>query len=168
LRIFGYDVSVWGASEEQLRDDARRDPLTGVANRKFLREWLSDAISGSRTNSRSFAVILLDLDNFKRINDSLGHDIGDELLKETSSRLAKLVANDDLVVRLGGDEFVLLIQTSANPDLGDQAAAKVIAAGQQPTFPQSPRVRRSTASRKSFARGYVIPVDLTLLADSLS
>ncbi|KWU19149.1 hypothetical protein AS149_12945 [Burkholderia cenocepacia] len=121
FEVFGYDVSGWVATEQGLREAARRDPLTGMGNRVLLREWISQAIGVNR--KQPFAVALLDLDGFKRINDSLGHDAGDELLCAVSKRLEALMRAGDTVARIGGDEFVLLIR-----DVRTNADAKRIGA----------------------------------------
>jgi diguanylate cyclase (GGDEF)-like protein len=93
----------------QLQHLARHDPLTGLANRSMLESRLRLAIEDARVNQRRFAVLVIDLDRFKSINDSLGHHAGDEVLKEVAHRLRQLDRGTDLLVRLGGDEFVMLL-----------------------------------------------------------
>jgi len=96
-------------AEEQLRQMAYHDPLTGLANRNKLEQYLHDVIISSRRYQPEFALIFLDLDNFKNVNDTMGHDSGDLLLQVIAERLKATVRDSDLVVRLGGDEFVLVI-----------------------------------------------------------
>ena len=88
--------------------EAQHDPLTGLANKRLLQERVDQAISRFHRGAESFAVLMLDLDDFKRVNDLLGHQAGDVLLKETAARLTKLVRETDTVARFGGDEFLIL------------------------------------------------------------
>lgn len=87
---------------------AQHDPLTGLANKRLLQERVDQAIARFRRHGDCFAVLMLDLDNFKRVNDLLGHQAGDELLKEAAARLGKLVRETDTLARFGGDEFLIL------------------------------------------------------------
>ncbi|WP_353673219.1 EAL domain-containing protein [Synechocystis sp. LKSZ1] len=105
------DVTARVQIEEQLKYDARHDSLTGLANRSVLIERIELAIHRlSRHPQACFSLLFLDLDNFKIINDSLGHSLGDLLLMDISQRLKQLVRSVDLVARLGGDEFVILLE----------------------------------------------------------
>ncbi|WP_433085733.1 diguanylate cyclase domain-containing protein [Dactylosporangium sp. CA-052675] len=112
-----------------LTRQATHDPLTGLGNRALLRERLGDALTRAQHGRHRVVVMLLDLDDFKPINDNLGHDIGDELLKIVATRLLRNVPPSDLVIRLGGDEFVILAE-----DLGDPGALadRIIAELAQP------------------------------------
>lgn len=94
--------------QREALDYAQTDALTGLANRRLLDERLEQAILRYRRTGEKFAVIMLDLDHFKRVNDLLGHQVGDELLKEAAVRLQSLVRDTDTVARFGGDEFVIL------------------------------------------------------------
>ena len=132
LEVFGYDVSSWMATEQGLRDAARRDPLTGTGNRTLLREWISQAIGNTHTLGQPFAVALLDLDGFKRINDSLGHDAGDELLCAVSKRLQALMRSGDTVARIGGDEFVLLIRDVKTNADAKRIGSRIVTSLQHP------------------------------------
>ncbi len=95
--------------EEQLVQQARYDVLTGLANRALLREVLIRALAKIRRNKNTFALFFLDLDRFKDINDTMGHDAGDILLKSVAGRLTSRMRENDLVARLGGDEFSIFI-----------------------------------------------------------
>lgn len=91
----------------------RRDPLTGLADRSLLMARLSMLLAGDRSADQRFAVLFIDLDDFKRVNDRYGHLIGDRVLGEVGRRLAHLTRMGDLVVRYGGDEFVALVEQVA-------------------------------------------------------
>jgi diguanylate cyclase (GGDEF)-like protein/PAS domain S-box-containing protein len=113
-----HDVTEQKLNEERLADLAMHDPLTGLANRTLLAERLQQAIDGlvqatqgpaaTGDGQRGLAVFLLDLDDFKEINDVLGHDAGDDMLIAVARRLSALVRPSDTVARLGGDEFVVV------------------------------------------------------------
>jgi len=106
-----HDITSRRRAEGELQHIAYHDSLTDLANRSCFLERLSVAVEHSRTDRRfSFAVMYLDLDRFKLVNDSLGHPAGDELLKEVARRLATCVRPRDLVARLGGDEFAILLE----------------------------------------------------------
>jgi diguanylate cyclase (GGDEF)-like protein len=94
----------------QLAAQALYDPLTGLPNRSLLQDRLEQAIAHSLRNNHPFCVALMDLNRFKEINDTLGHNVGDELLREVSRRLRKIVRAEDTVARMGGDEFVIVLQ----------------------------------------------------------
>jgi diguanylate cyclase (GGDEF)-like protein len=119
-------------SEEQLRHQAFHDALTGLPNRALMNDRLAVALAHAHRNLSRLAVMFLDIDRFKLINDSLGHTTGDELLRLVSVRLSKALREGDTLARLGGDEFILLL-----PGLGEDAAAakvarKVLTALRQP------------------------------------
>ena len=96
-------------AEDQIRFLAHHDALTGLPNRSLLKDRLTQAILQTRRHNPWVSVVFIDLDNFKTINDSLGHTVGDELLKAVASRMVGCVKATDTVVRLGGDEFVILL-----------------------------------------------------------
>jgi diguanylate cyclase (GGDEF)-like protein/PAS domain S-box-containing protein len=97
------------ALERQLRHQAFHDPLSGLANRALLADRAEQALMRSARSGAAVAVVLVDLDGFKFVNDSLGHQVGDVVLVEVARRLESLVRSEDTVARLGGDEFVILI-----------------------------------------------------------
>lgn len=102
------DVTVRRAAEAQAEEMARHDPLTGLPNRLLLRERLQEALGRLHRMGEACAVLLIDLDRFKPINDTLGHPMGDALLKKVADRLRSTVRPTDTVARIGGDEFVIL------------------------------------------------------------
>jgi diguanylate cyclase (GGDEF)-like protein/PAS domain S-box-containing protein len=106
------DVTEEKTAEERIRWSASHDPLTRLANRSLFQQQLEQAIRHARSQGKSAGVLLLDLDHFKQINDSLGHDVGDALLKMFAERLRSVVRARDTVARLGGDEFAIVV-----PDL---------------------------------------------------
>ncbi len=108
------DVTEAKSYEEQLAHQANFDSLTGLANRNLLQDRLHQAIATARRDAGSVAAVFLDVDNFKLVNDSLGHDVGDELLKVVGERLKACVRESDTVARLGGDEFVLVLPTKGD------------------------------------------------------
>ena len=118
----------------KLTYDAFHDHLTGLANRNLLNDRIEHAISLYQRNRCLFAIILLDLDGFKKINDSLGHLIGDHLLIEVSQRLCASVRTGDTVARLGGDEFVILLENLKKRE-DAIATADRIQASMEPTCP---------------------------------
>jgi diguanylate cyclase (GGDEF)-like protein len=120
------------AANRQLRHLATHDALTGLPNRVLLDDRLSQAIARSNRDDRPFAVMLLDLDRFKLVNDSFGHRAGDELLKEVAQRLVNSMRTGDTVARLGGDEFVLILSDARDRTIIDQIARRVVAALEPP------------------------------------
>jgi len=111
---------------------ALNDPLTGLANRRLLAERMSMALAHARRNRTSMAVMYLDLDRFKRVNDTMGHAAGDVLLKMVARRLLASVREEDTVARLGGDEFMIALWHIGDAADAHKVASKVIAAVSQP------------------------------------
>jgi diguanylate cyclase (GGDEF)-like protein len=107
---------------------ALNDPLTGLANRRLLDDRMSGALVRARRNRSSLAVVFLDLDGFKEVNDTLGHGVGDTLLKMVAGRLMATVREEDTVARLGGDEFVVGLWQVTSADHAAAVARKLIAA----------------------------------------
>jgi diguanylate cyclase (GGDEF)-like protein len=101
------DLTDWREAQDQISHMARHDPLTNLANRRLFREKLEQALLRITRNEQA-AVFCIDLDHFKDVNDSLGHPLGDEVLKEVASRLGNCVRRSDTVSRLGGDEFAIV------------------------------------------------------------
>ncbi len=115
----------------QIEHQANYDALTGLPNRTLLHDRLRQAVFAQRA-IRSIAVVFIDLDHFKFVNDSLGHNMGDELLKNMSERLRTVLRPGDTVARLGGDEFVLILNDQANEDVIFRAMQRVAAKVSEP------------------------------------
>lgn len=107
-------LAVYAASRarrtEELEHLARRDYLTGLPNRALLAERLNQALAAARRDNHPLAVLFLDLDRFKHINDSMGHSVGDRMLEQVAARLAQTLRTEDTLARMGGDEFVILME----------------------------------------------------------
>ncbi|HBA73717.1 MAG: diguanylate cyclase response regulator [Geobacteraceae bacterium GWC2_55_20] len=117
---------------KMLEELALNDPLTGLANRRLLADRMSMALVHARRNRSAMAVVFLDLDGFKQINDTLGHGTGDILLKMVAERLLATVREEDTVARLGGDEFILALWHVSGIDYASLAASRAIEALSQP------------------------------------
>lgn len=121
------------AVNRQLIHQTLHDPLTGVPNRTLLSDRLSHGIQTAKREGKALALMVVDLDNFKEINDSLGHHAGDAILKTVAERLRSVLRKSDTVARLGGDEFALVLPCMTDRLAATRAAAKVLAAVGQPT-----------------------------------
>jgi diguanylate cyclase (GGDEF)-like protein/PAS domain S-box-containing protein len=127
------DTTERKALERQLKRQAFHDPLTSLANRALFMNRLEHAIDRCYRHGSSIAVLFLDLDNFKAVNDSLGHEVGDQLLIAVSSRLQESLRPGDTLARLGGDEFTVLLEDNV-PDVSDavRVAERITAALRDP------------------------------------
>ena len=125
-RGVGSDVTAQRNSSEKIAYLARYDTLTKLPNRLMLNEVLGDAMNEARRSKRRCAFIMIDLDRFKAVNDSLGHQIGDRLLEEVSRRLGKIATENELCGRLGGDEFGIVLHDASEHGRVDEVARKVI------------------------------------------
>ena len=120
------DVTDQRKAREMINQQANFDPLTGLPNRRLMLDRLEQLIKQSTRSQTSLAVIYIDLDNFKDVNDSRGHDIGDELLKVVAQRLRSEVRDTDTVARIGGDEFVILLGQLDRPEKADIIIRQII------------------------------------------
>jgi diguanylate cyclase (GGDEF)-like protein/PAS domain S-box-containing protein len=122
----GQDVTARVLAEERLQHLATHDALTGLPNRVMLQERLRQAIARARRSGQRVCALFIDLDRFKEVNDTLGHRIGDELLREMSVRLGRIVRESDLLVRLSGDEFMVVLEQVTDLDAPPLVAQKLL------------------------------------------
>jgi diguanylate cyclase (GGDEF)-like protein len=113
-------------SEERFRHMALHDALTGLATRLLLDDRLTSAVEAAKRHQTGLALLMVDLDKFKEINDTFGHQAGDEVLRVTASRLMQAVRKSDTVARMGGDEFVVLLPDLKDPLMAEGIAAKIV------------------------------------------
>lgn len=128
--LFAKDLSERMASQQRIEQLAYTDPLTGLPNRLMLGERVGHAISHAPRSGQGFAVLFLDLDRFKSINDSLGHLFGDRVLQEVAARLGRCLRSSDTLCRLGGDEFVIHLHNAGRDAAGGTAQRIIDAIGQ--------------------------------------
>ena len=130
------DITLRKAAEDEIRNLAFYDSLTRLPNRRLMLDRLRQALTSSARRSRYGALMLFDLDDFKTLNDTLGHDVGDQLLVEVASRMASCIREGDTVARLGGDEFVVILQDldaeAVAATQAESVAVKIQAAVNQP------------------------------------
>jgi diguanylate cyclase (GGDEF)-like protein/PAS domain S-box-containing protein len=133
LALVTHDVSLRRKVEQQLIDNQQRldrmahhDQLTGLPNRHYLTAFLPQAIETAKAESTMLGVVFLDLDRFKHINDTRGHETGDKLLQEVATRLRACVRESDVVIRMGGDEFVVVFRNVKNYDEVTLGAGRII------------------------------------------
>ena len=130
------DISAQKSAEKELRYLANYDHLTDLPNRSLLLERIKHAMQSSDRLNSSIALFFIDLDKFKQVNDSLGHDSGDLLLVEVTRRLSEILRVDDTIARIGGDEFVVLLENFSGVNQLGQVAQKIITAVEQPVLLQ--------------------------------
>ncbi|MFD1884827.1 DUF4084 domain-containing protein [Paenibacillus wenxiniae] len=130
------DITENKRHEEQIHYLAYHDPLTGLMNRASFEHALSDTVQIARTNQELFSILFIDLDRFKNINDTLGHDVGDQLLRSVAQRLQGCVRDNDMVARLGGDEFTLLIRHMKDTREASVIAQRILDGMNQPHYIQ--------------------------------
>ncbi|HAU57249.1 MAG TPA: hypothetical protein DCW87_06545, partial [Comamonadaceae bacterium] len=126
------DVTEQRQAAQAIERLAHHDTLTGLANRYTLEARLDQLVADARRHGRRLAVLFLDMDNFKGINDSLGHGVGDEFLRITAQRLRETVRENDIVARLGGDEFVVVLPEVHQPEHALRVASKLLDRLSQP------------------------------------
>lgn len=122
---------------KQLTHQANHDILTNLPNRTLFKDRLTQAIKSSKRNQKQFALLFIDLDQFKKINDSLGHHIGDEVLIEAAKRLQSAIREEDTLARLGGDEFTIIVRDVKDNSSASIVAQKIIDVMKEPLFIKS-------------------------------
>lgn len=123
---WAYDITEQKQIRAQLAVLAHRDALTGLANRRLFQDHLSHALARARRKTKEGALLYVDLDGFKQVNDSHGHEHGDWVLTEIARRITDCVRESDLVARVGGDEFILVLEESQGPEAVEAVACKVL------------------------------------------
>lgn len=124
--VIHHDVTERHQAEERAWHRALHDPLTGLANRSLFQDRLDHAIAEVKRHHRLIALVLLDLDGFKQINDTLGHPVGDQVLGRIAMRAARALRGSDTVARLGGDEFGVILEQAERPDAARRAVGKLV------------------------------------------
>ncbi|MCG7392064.1 EAL domain-containing protein [Microvirga sp. ACRRW] len=167
-RIVGvtFDITDHKEAEEEIWRAANHDPLTGLPNRSLFQRRLETALANARQNGTSVSLLMVDLDEFKDINDTLGHDAGDELLKETASRLSAMVRDCDTVARLGGDEFALLVVEPLKLENSARLGSLILEALRQPfTYQKRTLISRGSIGVAAFPDHDDEPTELMKDAD---
>ncbi|MGZ5032836.1 MAG: PAS domain S-box protein [Usitatibacter sp.] len=129
------DVTDRKVIQQRIQHLAYHDNLTGLPNRSLLQDRLAHSIARAERTNRKVAVLFIDLDNFKNINDTLGHDVGDELLRQVARRLSECVRLEDTIARQGGDEFIVLLDSLEDSRGASVVAQKVLNSLRQPFNP---------------------------------
>ncbi len=156
------DISERKKAESQLRHLAEHDPLTGLANRRRFEEELTRQIAISRRSGEAAAVLVLDLDNFKYVNDSLGHKAGDELIRRVAAVIGGRVRETDTLARIGGDEFAVLLRGTDAAGARTAAEGVIDAIRREPFLLEGQRIRATTSigiaviEREPLAAGEVL------------
>lgn len=130
--VMSRDITEHKSAESRIRWSANHDPLTQLPNRLLFQQHLDHMIATSSKDESCFALLVIDVDNFKRINDTFGHDVGDKLLCTVAQRLRATIRTDDFVARLGGDEFAVLLKRTASKSEVAYASEKIIKELKQP------------------------------------
>jgi diguanylate cyclase (GGDEF)-like protein/PAS domain S-box-containing protein len=160
------DISERQALEQELRHQAFHDGLTGLANRALFEDRLTHALAGARRHGRPVAVLFLDLDDFKTINDSLGHAVGDELLRAAARRIATEIRVTDTAARLGGDEFAVLLEVMDDESDADVIAQRLLEAVRAPVEIDGRELRVSASIGLARSDGSTGVEDLLRNADT--
>jgi diguanylate cyclase (GGDEF)-like protein/PAS domain S-box-containing protein len=162
--VTGADMAERKRAEEEIRQLAFFDPLTNLPNRRLLMDRLAHALTTSARNGSAGAMLFLDLDKFKTLNDTRGHDVGDQLLAQVGLRLCKQVRESDTVARLGGDEFVVLLEglgagLSDAAEQADHVARKIQLALSDPYVLSGQQHHSSPSIGVSLFKGQAVGVD---------
>jgi diguanylate cyclase (GGDEF)-like protein/PAS domain S-box-containing protein len=161
------DVTERRSWEEHLSYLAHHDSLTGLVNRRRLLDVLTEQLAGHRVLDREFAVLFLDLDGFKSINDSLGHAAGDRALIEVARRLQRVARDSDVIARVSGDEFVVVLRSITSQKEAEAAARRHLDALAEPVRIGTAEVRLSASIGVALPGGVDTPDTLLRAADQL-
>ena len=160
------DVTSRREEEERLRFRALHDPLTGLPNRDLLSENLRRSLARARRQGSALAVLFLDLDGFKNVNDRLGHAVGDELLKALGHRLESAARGGDMVARLGGDEFVMVVEDVRGTDEAEAVTVRFLDEVRRPVVIGGERISLDASIGLVVAEANDVPDDILRRADS--
>lgn len=163
---FSIDVTELESAYQTIRHQAEHDQLTGLSNRFVLNAALEDRMQDKRGDRASFALLLLDMDRFKEINDSFGHEIGDEVLCQLAERLRQSVRPDDLVSRLGGDEFAIVADLVAGGGQAEAVARRVTNSCEAPFTVQGVKIQVELSIGVALADDLDDPEELLRRADA--
>ena len=130
---------------EHLRESSLRDAMTGLYNRRFLEEYVTTLVATSQRRQSTFAVLMLDLDYFKQVNDTFGHEAGDKVIKTLADLLLKSVRGSDMVVRYGGEEFLIVLQDT-NMETALAVADKIRCRVEETKIPLTGTILQKTIS----------------------
>jgi diguanylate cyclase (GGDEF)-like protein len=141
IRVLGLTAEAEEAAEARLRDDALHDHLTGLWNRGAFTQFADKARARAARDGSTIALLFIDLDGFKHVNDTVGHDLGDHVLVEVAHRMQECLRAEDALARLGGDEFTALLEGVSTPALAIEVAERILATvGRTSTFLSEPHV----------------------------
>jgi diguanylate cyclase (GGDEF)-like protein/PAS domain S-box-containing protein len=163
--VSGRDMTDRKRLEERLTHQAFHDSLTGLGNRSLFLDGLEDAVARTKRTHGQLAVLFLDVDNFKAINDSLGHSVGDALLQSLGKILLRCLRKADTAARLGGDEFGVMIEEFANPNEVIRVAERILDAVRQPTMLGNVRVSATVSVGVAFHKSAMSSSQLLSDAD---
>ncbi len=163
--LFGYDITHRKLVEQHLNELARSDMLTGLSNRRAFDERLEQALARRKSAAQALALMLIDLDRFKEINDTLGHLAGDTVLKAVAARLREAAFDIDLLARLGGDEFAILLGDNGAAESAELLAARLKVAMSRPIPIIGSSVTVTLSIGIAYCQGELSARDLTHLAD---
>ena len=154
------------ASRDELEAQAHLDSLTGLANRRQFDERLAHALGRSRRQGLAVALMYMDIDHFKQVNDGHGHAAGDEVLRVFGQRLSACVRSGDLVARLGGDEFVVLIEDLSAPETAEAIAGKLVAAMRESIVVEGTTLHVTTSIGIAYSAHPAVAKTLVAAADA--
>jgi diguanylate cyclase (GGDEF)-like protein/PAS domain S-box-containing protein len=167
LYALGSDVTVLKRVEQQLSEQARIDSLTSLPNRRAFDERLRDAVGRSRRDDRPMALMFLDIDHFKQINDTYGHSVGDGVLREFARRLQHCVRQTDTVARLAGDEFVIILEGLKSSEEAALVARKIGETMRIPVMLDAQMLHVTSSVGVAFVDGVdVTPAEVVSKADA--
>jgi diguanylate cyclase (GGDEF)-like protein/PAS domain S-box-containing protein len=168
FHVMRQDITAQKREQQRLLKLSQVDALTGLTNRAGFQQKLADTITYCRDNGALMAVMYMDIDRFKPVNDTHGHSVGDALLKAFSGRLAHAMRATDIIARLGGDEFTIIMERISKREDAEAAAAKIVTAMQAPFVLDQITVHVSTSIGLTWYQGEdVSPAELLNRADML-